>query len=113
MKKNAPRKKTKTTGSELPEDLQALVNSLKAIAMTHTLLQKGAFQFPDYGAVAQSIQFIESLHKQAMSEASAHPKAHLSPELNALKQTPEEAAKQDEAFMQVVDGAVNQTEAVQ
>jgi hypothetical protein len=112
MKKNAPRKKT-TTGNEVPEDLQALVNSLKAISMTHALLQKGMFQYQDYGAVAQAIQYVEILHKQAMSEASAHPKAHLSPELNALKQTSAEATEQDEAFMQVVDGAVNQTEAVQ
>jgi len=103
MKKNAPRKKTEAEKEEIPKDLQDMLGSLTALATIHTLLQRGMFQVTEHGAVASSIQYVEILHKQVMSDAKAHPKAHLSPQLVAANRTPEEQEKLDKEFLEIVE----------
>ena len=105
MQKNAPRKKKKATKEEIPNDLQAMLGSLAALVTIHTLLQRGMFQFAENDAIASSIQYVEALHTQVMSEAKAHPKAHLSPKLVAANKTPGEQAKLDKDFLGLVEKA--------
>jgi len=106
MKKNAARKKAKTENT-LPKDLEDLLGSTRALSTIHALLQRGMFPVQEHVAIVTSIKFVETLHKESLALAMAHPEAGKSPELNALKRTPEEQAALDKEFLEVVEKSVD------
>lgn len=69
----------------ISQDLQNKVSSLKALATTHNLLQKGHYPYGYDDAIKQSLSFIQALHEQVMTEAINDPQAELVPELKQLK----------------------------
>ena len=70
----------------IPEDLQASLNSARALATCYNLLQQAPFPNGFHPTVEQSLKFLESLHSQVMAEAQAHPDAAIVPELQKLKE---------------------------
>lgn len=103
MKKQAKRKKTAPT-DEIPEDLSNMLGSLKALATTHHLLRVGTFTHEYSGALALTIPYIEALHKQVMSDAKAHPMAHMVPQFNTKPEAEQKAL--DTEFTTILDEAV-------
>ena len=59
----------------ISQDLQDKLNAIEALVQTHTLLGLGTFQYRNHQALKSSLHFLESLHKQVMEEALAHPDA--------------------------------------
>lgn len=77
---------------QIAKELLDMVGSLRAIATCHNLLDKGHFQAHQLQAIMLSMDFLKSLHIQAVTQALAHPQADLIPELKALKDA--QAAKE-------------------
>ncbi len=76
--------------NEIDQDLSQKIAGLKALAATHTILNRGSFPISLHSTVEQSIDFMQSLHEQLLSEAILHPQADLVPELKLLKDSKEE-----------------------
>lgn len=70
----------------IPQDLQEKISALRAIALTHKLLNSGAFPVSAHDGVKLSIEFLTALHTQMMEEASKHPSSSLIPELSQNKE---------------------------
>lgn len=71
---------------EIPQDLQDKISALRAIALTHKLLNTGTFTLAAHEGIKQSIAFLTALHEQLIVEAQNHPSADLVPELNTNKE---------------------------
>lgn len=67
------------------QDLLDKVKAAKALTTTHSLLGVGMFQFRHQEQLKQSIEFLESLHKQVIAECLAHPDCDLVPDLFEYK----------------------------
>ncbi len=88
MSKSRPRRKkpaaltqpTPAVDTAIPDDLNAHVETVRAFATCHGLLQVGQFTYPHFKSVAQALLFLQALHERATNEAKKHPKAHLVPE---------------------------------
>ena len=81
--------------ADLPKDLEAHVQTIRAFAHTHNMLVKGHYNYPDFAAVDQCVQFLKTLHGQAIRVAAEHEDADMVPELKAFKE--DERAKNGEA----------------
>lgn len=81
--------------AEVPKDLEAQVQSLKAFVSIHTLLTSGHFKAEQFQHVIAGMQFLEQLHKHAMEQAIAHKQADMVPELVAYKQANAPKAEQN------------------
>lgn len=71
---------------EIPQDLQDKIAALKAIALTHKLLNSGSFPVAAHDGIKSANAFLTSLHEQLMAEAQNHPSSSLIPELNPNKE---------------------------
>ncbi len=80
------KKKAKPTSAlaGVPTDLANQVQSIRAIAQAHSLLQEGCFPHPKQPAVGATLNWLGALHKHAMDQAVKHPCARLVPELAAV-----------------------------
>lgn len=67
--------------TEISSELQNQINSIRAIAQTHNLLNKGMFPVGFSQAINQSLDFLQALHTQSVKQALEHPQASLVPEL--------------------------------
>ena len=70
---------------QIEQDLLNKVSALRAIVTTHNLLQEGNFTVAAMPAIAASLDFLKSLHKQVSDDALQHPQASLIPELKHLQ----------------------------
>jgi hypothetical protein len=69
------------TRPAIPTDLQYQINALKAITTAHSLINDARYPHTLLEAVKSSLQFLESLHGQALNQALSHPDAGKVPEL--------------------------------
>jgi hypothetical protein len=63
------------------QDLLHQINALKAITTAHSLINDARYPHTLLEAVKSSLQFLESLHGQALNQALSHPDAGKVPEL--------------------------------
>lgn len=70
---------------DIPKELEAQVQSIRAFAQTHNVLATGTYARGYFEAVSDCIQFVKSLHARAIEVALEHPQAELVPELKLLK----------------------------
>lgn len=71
---------------KMNEELTGMVNAMRALTVTHTLLTKGAFVGSDFQAVVDCQAFIRSLHQEITSRAIIHPDANQFDELKKIKE---------------------------
>ena len=62
-----------TPATQPSQDLIDKVKAAKALTTAHSLLGVGMFQHRHSEALAQSIKFLEELHKQVLTECLNHP----------------------------------------
>jgi len=72
---------------DLPQDLNAHVQTIRAFALTHNVLVQGTYKPQDFQAVHDCVEFIKSLHGEALKVASRHKDSDLVPELKAFKES--------------------------
>lgn len=66
---------------ELPKDLADKVLAFRCLATVHNLLTQGQFPYQAFTIVNESVNFMRSLHADAVMKASEHPNARDVPEL--------------------------------
>ena len=82
---------------KMNEELTGMVNAMRALTVTHTLLTKGAFVGSDFQAVVDCQAFIRSLHQEITSRGISlhqemtsrgiiHPDANQFDELKKIKE---------------------------
>lgn len=70
-----------TTDRVIPDDLNAQVQTIRAFATTHNLLNGASFPVGHMQIVTDCLAFLKSVHSAAVKAASEHPSAMDVPEL--------------------------------
>lgn len=86
MENTSPELSTETTPVEIAPELLAKLGAIRAIATTHNLLDSASFPVSKLEAVKLSLEFLRSLHEQALADAQSHPQASLVEALNPKKE---------------------------
>lgn len=79
--------------AKVSKELQAQVNTIRAMTVAHNLLTEGTFPYSKFQQVHDTIGFLRSVCEKAADIASEDKEADLVPELKAFK----EAKLKDEA----------------
>lgn len=82
---------------DLPADLSAQVQSIRAFATVHNVLMNGQFTYANFAVVSDCIAFMKSIHEQAVKVALEHPSADLVPELKLEKEKNNAASQENNA----------------
>lgn len=74
---------------EIAIELQNQIKAIRALATCYNLLEKAPLPHSHHIAVAESLNFLRSLHSQALEQAASHPDSDKVPEIKAAKEQAE------------------------